>query len=102
MAEHHPYDAGQHEHHPEDQGQQLDTHQGAPVLLDDLQLARQAWGPAVGHFGVHLLHPEAHRGQDDEASFPAGLQGEHHPLGDGGQAGRHPHGHAEGHGRQLG
>lgn len=73
------------------------------MVLQHLHLINQASTSAVGPIaGVHLLHPEAHCGQDDEARIPAGLQGEDHPLGDGGQSGGHRCGHAEGHGRQLG
>jgi len=52
---------------------------------------------------VHLLHPEADCGQDDEAGVSAvALQREHHSLGDGGQARCHGNGQAEGHGGKPG
>lgn len=100
---HHPDHAGDHEQHPEGDGQQLHTEQRPLALLYDLLFAHQAWRDAVRPVRVHLLHPQADGGQDDEAGVPAlALQGEHHPLGDRGQAGRHGHRQAEGQGGQPG
>lgn len=94
---HHPDHAGDHKQHPEDDSQQLHTDQRVLALLYDLLFPNQARRRAVQPFRVHLLHPQAHGGQDDEAGVPAvPLQGEHYPLGDRGQAGRLDHGQAEG------
>ena len=94
---HHPDHAGDHKHHPEDDSQQLHTDQRVLALLYDLPFPSQAWSRAVQPVRVHLLHPQAYGGQDDEAGVPAvPLQGEHHPLGDRGQASRPDRGQAEG------
>lgn len=91
---HHPYHTGDDKQHPEGDSQQLHTEQRLLALLYDLLLTHEAWRRAVRPVRVHLLHPQADGGQDDEARVPAvALQGEHHPLGDRGQAeghGGHP------------
>lgn len=100
---HHPNHTGDDKQHPEDDSQQLHTEQCLLALLYDFLLTHQARRRAVRPVWVHLLHPQADCGQDDEAGVPAvALQGEHHPLGDCGQAGRHGHGKTEGHGGQPG
>ena len=101
--EHHPDHAGDDKQHPEDDSQQLHTEQGLLALLYDLVLAHQARCRDVRPVRVHLLHPQAHSGQDDEAGVPVlALQGDHHSLGDRGQVGRHGHRQAEGQGGQPG
>lgn len=52
---------------------------------------------------MHLLHPEAHSGQDDEAGITVfTFERQHHSLGDCGQAGRHGDRQSEGHRGQPG
>lgn len=89
-TEDHSNHAGDHKENPEDDRQQLQVEDSPPALLADL-----LFHPA----GVHLLHPQAHGGQDDEVGVPVvGLQGQHHPLGERG----HAPGQAEGHMGQPG
>lgn len=81
--------AGDHKQNPEEDRQQLHVEQLLSALLANLVFANQALHPAW----VHLLHPQAHGGQDDEMSVPVvGIQRQHYPLGDG----RHAPGQAEG------
>lgn len=75
----HSNHAGDHKQNPEDDGQQLHVEQFISTLLADLLFSNQALHPAQ----VHLLHPQAHGGQDDEMGVPVvGLQGQHYSLGD--------------------
>ncbi len=100
-AKHHPKHTDDHKHHPKDDSQHLYTEQRLFALLYHFRFAYQAWCRAVRPVRVHLLHPQADGGQDDEAGVPAvALQREHHSLGDRGQAGCHGHRHAEAHGGQ--
>lgn len=68
---HHPDHTGDNKQHPEDDSQQLHTEQCFLALLYDFLLPHQAWCCAVRPLRVHLLHPEADGGQDDEAGVPA-------------------------------
>lgn len=100
---HHSDHTGDRKQHPEDDSQQLHTEQLLLALLHDLLLPHQAWRCAVRPLRVHLLNPQADSGQDDEAGVPVvALQGEHHSLGDRGQAGCHGLWQVEGHGGQSG
>lgn len=71
--------AGDHKHNPEEDRQQLHVEQLLSALLAEHLFAKQARHPAW----VHLLHPQAHGGQDDEMGVPVvSLQGQNYSLGD--------------------
>lgn len=84
-----------HKHDPEEPSQHLHPEHSPPAVLYDLRLPHQTGGCTVRPVRVHLLHPEAHCGQDDVAGVGAvTLKGEHHSLVHcGGQCNRQPEGH---------
>lgn len=89
-AKDHSNHAGDHKQNPEDDRQQLQVEDFPSALLADLLFANQALHPT----GVHLLHPQAHSGQDDHMGVPVvSFQGQHDPLGERGHAPRQAEGH---------
>lgn len=100
---HHTNHTDDHKQHPEDDCQQLHTEQCPLALLYDSFFTHQARRCTIQPVWVHLLHLQADSGQDDKAGIPGvTLQGEHHPLGECGQACCHSRRQTEGNVGQTG